>query len=351
MKNITISQILSIILLLIVIVSVLVFNFNKPRVMVLHSYNLDYSWTRGVNVGFNRVIEKWSNYSVVWHYMDTKKHKDKEWLKRSGIIARRAIDKWRPDVLIAVDNFAQELAAQHYINRSDMSIVFAGINGSIEPYDYHTASNVTGILEQRQLDGLRDTIQVLEAHKAEKHKKAEEHKTRLFYILDSSKSVLGDKGYIDNYEWEPLDYVGSFAAKTWPEWQQKILDIGDKTDYIFVTNYRKLARSDTDSSFVPAQEVMTWTDANSAVPVVGLQVFNVLDGGMLSIGVSPYEQGEVAAKMAEDIIRNKRIASSIPVVPNHHFIIAMRKPAMAKRHLKLPAIYESFSRATDTYYD
>lgn len=351
MKTITMSQVFSIILLTIVIVSVLIFNFNKPRVMILHSYNIDYSWTRGVNVGLNRVIEKWTNYSVVWHYMDTKKHNDKEWLTRSGIIARRAIDKWQPDVLIAIDNFAQELAAQYYINRSDMNIVFAAINGSIEPYNYHTASNVTGILEQRQLEGLLDTLKVLEENKSETYQKTVREKARLFYIMDSSKSVLGDREYIDNYHWEPLEYVGSFSAKTWPQWQQKILQMGDKTDYIFVTNYRKLARSDTDPSFVPAQEVMTWTEAHSAVPVVGLQVFNVEDGGMLSIGVSPFEQGEVAAKMAEDIIRNKRIASSIPVVPNHHFIIAMRKPAMIKRNLKLPSIYESFSRATNTYFE
>ncbi len=351
MKTITISQFLSVALLFIVLVSVLIFNFNKPRVMVLHSYNTDYSWTRDVNVGFNRIMEKWTNYSVVWHYMDTKKHNDEEWLTRSGIIARRAIDKWQPNVLIAVDNFAQELAAQHYINRNDISIVFAGINGSIEPYNYHTASNVTGILEQRQLESLRDTIMVLEQSKAEKYKQPATEKIRLFYIMDSSKSVLGDKNYIDNYDWQPLDYVGSFAAKDWTEWQQKILQMESKTDYLFVTNYRKLSRSASDPSFVPANEVMTWTEAHSPVPVIGLQVFNVEDGGMLSIGVSPFEQGEVAAKMAQTIIRDKRIAASIPVVPNHHFIVAMRKPAMLKRNLKLPPIYESFSRATNTYFE
>ncbi len=351
MKNLTLSQFLSALLLTIVIVSMLIFNFNTPRVMILHSYEVDYSWTRGVNQGLERVMEKWTNYSVVWHYMDTKKHNDKEWLKRAGIVARLAIDKFNPNVLIAVDNEAQRLAAQYYVNRNDISIVFAGINGAIEPYNYHTASNVTGILEQRQLEGLRDTIKVLEDAKDEKHQKPHGQKIRIFYIMDSSAPVLSDKDYIDNYDWKPLDYVGSFAAKNWQQWQAKILEIGNKSDYIFVTNYRQLARSSTDASFVPASEVMTWTEANSSIPVIGLQVFNVEDGGMLSIGVSPFEQGEVIAKMAEEIIRDKRIASSIPIVPNHHFIIAMRKSAMLKRHLKLPSIYESFSRATNTYYE
>lgn len=351
MKKFTLSQFFSMILLLIIIISVIIFNFKKPRVMVLHSYDIDYSWTRGVNVGFDRVMQKWTNYSVIWHYMDTKKHKDEEWLTRSGLIARNAIDKWEPDVLIAVDNFAQELAAQYYINRDDMSIVFAAINGSIEPFGYNTASNVTGILEQRQLEGLRDTLEVLEKNKPKQMRKPPGEKIRLFYMLDSSKSVLGDKDYIDTFNWEPLEYVGSYVAEDWESWKNKIIEMGDKTDYIMVTNYRKLSRSADDPKFVPATEVMGWTEKNSVAPVVGLQVFNVEDGCMLSIGVSPFEQGEVAAKMAETILKEKRLASTIPVQPNQHFIVAMNKAAMAKHHLKLPPIYESFSRATNTFFE
>jgi ABC-type uncharacterized transport system substrate-binding protein len=351
MRKVSLSQTLSAILLAAALTCVVVFNFNKPRIMVLHSYATDYSWTRGVNTGLERVMARWTNYSVVWHYMDTKKHNDEEWLKRAGIVARQAIDKWEPNVLIAIDNDAQELAAKYYVNRPGISIVFAGINGSIDAYNYQYANNVTGILERRQLEGLRETIGVLEDSKPQDLRKAAGEAIRVFYIMDTSKPVLGDKGYIDSFDWSPLEYVGSFAASDWEAWQQKILEIRDKADYIFVTNYRQLPRSSSDRSFVPASEAMGWTEEHAAVPVVGLQVFNVEDGAMLAIGVSPFEQGEVAARMAERIIKSRRPASTIPIAPNNQFIVAIRRRPMLKYRLKLPAVYESFSRATDTYYE
>lgn len=412
------------VLLVIIIVIVVVFNFNKPRVMILHSYNTDYSWTNDVNVGLKRIMDKWTNYSVIWHYMDTKNHTDQEWLQRAGIIARQTIDQWQPHVLIAIDNAAQDVVAQYYVDKPGINIIFAGINGPIELYRYHTAKNVTGILEQRSLDGLRDTIEVLENNKIKglqqqeanteastlpwlststansegkqqttevnnetanssqpstavvanenmqnpevnrvssetasllsisvavgdslskifkKHRlnqddlhqllqlgqfseklnnlhvsqkleikhgsqrtieelwleldsneklrfyrtktgfmgemihqtqtivdntpkvqkpednkpqtsqKSEVKKARLFYIMDSSSSVLADKDYVDLFDWSPLEYVGSFVAQDWPAWQQKILEIGEqqKADYIIVTNYRKLSRAGKENS-------------------------------------------------------------------------------------------------------
>jgi hypothetical protein len=102
---------------------------------------------------------------------------------------------------------------------------------------------------------------------------------------------------------------------------------------------------------------MAWTDANSPVPVIGLQVFNVEDGGMLAIGPSPYEQGEEVGRMAEAILKirgkkdNRPLSKRSPIKPNKHYIVALRKPAMEQRMLRLPHIYESFARAANTYVE
>jgi len=53
-----------------------------------------------------------------------------------------------PDVLIAVDDNAQKYAAKYFVNHPRIKIVFSGINGSVQPYGYDTANNVTGILER-----------------------------------------------------------------------------------------------------------------------------------------------------------------------------------------------------------
>jgi ABC-type uncharacterized transport system substrate-binding protein len=63
---------------------------------------------------------------------------------------------------------------------------------------------------------------------------------------------------------------------------------------------------------------------NTSLPSIGGWGFFVEDGGMVSTGVSPFEQGEESAKMAVEIIE--------------------------KTKLKLPKVYEAFARATNNYY-
>lgn len=72
---------------------------------------------------------------------------------------------------------------------------------------------------------------------------------------------------------------------------------------------------------------------------------------MLSVGISPYEQGEYAARTALKIIREKIPAGNIPVRMPQQYIVAMRKSALDKRGLQVPRIYEAFARAANYYYE
>jgi len=349
----TASKIMSLLFVVVIIITAIIFNSQKPRVMILHSYQKDYAWTRDINVGFERVLKTWVGYSVTWHYMDTKKHNDKDWLTRAGIIARRAIDKTDPQVLIAVDDFAQSLAAKYYVNKPGIQIVFAGVNGSVEPYGYIGADNVTGIFEHKQLKPVKETVLALEARKRTLAgmENGDKGAPKLLYLMDPSASIKRGKPFIDNYNWEPVHYSGAVIADNYSHWKQLVLGKGKEVDYILISNYRKLPRSDTDERFMDPKEVMTWTEAHSMVPVIGINVFNVEDGAMLSVGVSPYEQGEVAAKLAEKLIKEEIKAQEIPFQKNKMYIIAMNESLLNKRDLSLPSIYEAFGRATENFIE
>lgn len=342
-----------------------VFNTSKPRVMILHSYNPDYIWTREVNVGLRRIVDEWRDYSVFWHYMDTKKFREPGLLEKAGIVARQAIIKNDPDVLIAIDDDAQKYAARYFINDPNIDIVFAGVNASVEPYGYYQADNVTGIYERKQFDAIKETILAIKkkvaiSQEGKDGKDGKESKTkvlasskppRLLFMLDPSRSLQSDRRYIDDYNWEPIEYIGSVLAKDFEHWKQIVLDANKIADYILVANYRKLTRTAKHKTMVHASEVMTWTEKNSPIPVVGVNMFNVEDGAMLSIGVSPYEQGEVVAKMAQRIIEEKIRASKIPIVNNKNYVIAMRQDLLEKRNIVFPKIYEAFGRATANFLD
>ena len=339
---------------IVLVAGILVVNIGRPRVMVLHSYDSDYIWTEEVNVGLQRIFEDQPNLEVKYHEMGTKKHNDEDYLRRAGVAARDNIDRFEPDVLIAVDDYAQKLVAKEYVNHPEMDIVFAGVNGEIEPYGYEGANNVTGILERKPVRALRQVLMMLHTDLGER---TDIRPPRVLFLSDSSHSAEQDAGYLQASDWGKVIYYGHWAVSDYQEWREAVEELEGEVDYILVGAYRKLPRDgeakagEEGEAFVPADEIMTWTEAHSEVAVIGLNVFNSRDGAMFSVGVSPFEQGETAAEMAMKIIREGKRPADIPVVTSRQYVIAMRESALKRRQFKVPDVFEAFARATDNYFE
>lgn len=321
------------------------FNATKPRVMILQSYSPDYAWTRDIDAGIRRVSERWTNYTVSWHYMNTKRLPDPDSLRYAGIVARRAIDRFDPNVLIAVDDLAQRLAAKFYVGHPTMDIVFAGVNGSVEPYGYEGAENVTGIFERKPLQAIKDLVLTLERERGN-----EETSPGIRYLMDPSESMARDRHLVEGFNWSPVRFEGVEVAQDYSEWQALVNALPDEEgEYLLVANYRKLRRSEDDDQAVPATEVMRWTEAHSPIPIIGVNVFNVEDGAAIAIGASPFEQGEAAARLADELLQSKTRGGEVATVIPRHYVVAINEAAMRNRELRLPQIYETFARTTFTF--
>ena len=327
-----------------------VINMKRITILVLHSYNIDYVWTRGINEGLQRVLNNLGGISIQYHYMDTKNKSSKDNLRRSGIAARNAINNIKPNVLIAFDDYAQQLAAKYFINDPDIKIVFGGINGEAKSYGYDTANNVTGILERKPVSALKDLILDIDARHKSNPENILNKPISTFFIADNSLSAKKDVDQLYYHDWSPLSLNGVMFCKTFTEWKDKVLTLQNEVDYFLVGPYRKLKRSTKNSELVPASEVLHWTSQHSAIPVIGMNVFNTNDGATMSVGVSPYEQGEVTAKMALAIIAGKK-PTDIPVQTSQLYVVSMRNSSMKDLHLEVSKIYEAFSKATNNYYE
>jgi ABC-type uncharacterized transport system substrate-binding protein len=334
--------------LVVLIGSILWVNATRPRVLVLHSYFTDYVWTREINVGLERVMNDQSWIQMRYHYMDTKKKSDDEHLRRASIAAIKAIEDTQPDVVIAIDDYAQKLAAMKFVNDPKIKIVFAGVNGSVKPYHYDTANNVTGILERKPVSAVRETIAMLS------REVGGGQDAFVMLLTDTTLSAHKDADYLKSFNWAPMSFIGTAHVKDYDEWKARVKNIKDETDFLLVGGYRKIKRhanSPAKDGFVPPAELMTWTEANSPVPVIGINVFNTEEGAMLSIGVSPYEQGSEAAKMARRIIEKGVSPKDIPIKTSQQYVVSFRRSALEKRKLTMPKIFEAFARATDNYYE
>lgn len=320
------------------------YKLTQPRILVIHSYATDYAWVRDIDVGLKRVLDTKLGYKVVWHYMDTKNHPERDFKRKAGAMARRAIDALKPTLVIAIDDDAHALAVKEFAGNPDLSIVFAGINGSVEPYGYNAANNTTGIFERKPMQDLRRALIDMRGPDGA----AMGH--RILQIGDQSESVAIDVREIEGFDWAPFNITESKLVSTFDDWKHAVLAAKSKADLILVSNYRNIYETAGKQKLVAPSTVMHWTEANAPVPVVGMGGFMVEEGGMFAVGASGFEQGEVAARMAIQVIDQHESPRSIAQVMPRQFLVYVRSALMHKRGISLPPLYEAFARASNNYY-
>ena len=177
---------------------------------------------------------------------------------------------------------------------------------------------------------------------------------RIALLGDTTLSAARDDEHVSAYDWAPLVYTGGYKIADFEQWKKTVFELSRKVDFIMVGGYRKLKRradSGPKVPYVPPGEVMRWTEKNSPVPVMGINIFNTEDGAMMSVGVSPYEQGGTAAKLARRIIEKGVSPGKIPYATSRQYVVAFRRSALERRKLEIPQIFEAFARATDNYHE
>jgi HD-GYP domain-containing protein (c-di-GMP phosphodiesterase class II) len=102
----------------------------RPRVLVLHSYAMDYSWTRDLHAGIVSVLEApevQARYRV--EYMDAKHYSSPNSVKHLLALYREKYRDASFDGIILTDNHALDLVAQHRDELfRQMPIAACGIN-------------------------------------------------------------------------------------------------------------------------------------------------------------------------------------------------------------------------------
>jgi hypothetical protein len=320
------------------------FAFSKPRVLILHSYDDTYSWTRDVNVGLERILGKKNNWDIRHYDMDTKRHPWMAYKFKMGIAARRMIDDWKPTVIIAIDDDAQQFVGRYYVNHPTIKLVFSGVNLPPSTYDYVGASNVTGVMEKIPLSDMRTAI-LDYARMA-----GREQALRVVFIDDSSDTVTGDAARARAFDWSPLVFQGTRQLENFDQYKSAILAAQTTADIIVVDAYRKISRSATDRTLVSPLEIQAWAGKNSKLPMIGVNAFVAEDGGMLAIGTSPFEQGERAAELAVRIIDGGMAPSQIPFESGDQFVVAMRARQISEKKFALPRVYEAAARSVNKFY-
>jgi len=309
---------------------------RTPRILIVHSYNLDYVWTADLDKSIHNILDG-QPYDMQWVFMDTKRKSTIEDKQQAGKDVQEKIEQWKPDIIIAADDDAQEYAVKKYVNTS-MKILFCGVNKELEDYGYDKATNVTGMLERQDYLNIKNILYHL----------SPSQQKRFFHLSEDSTTALGTRKELEIVDWSPVKFVSSMQAKTFEDWKKAVAEAANISDLIVVSQYYGVKKDAETTDTIPPQDIIRWTLDNSKIPVIGLFQFFVEDGGAFSAGPSEQEHGEFVAKTAINLLEKKVKIKDIPITKNKHFMLSIRNKQgkITKRRmleLDLSAIYDVYA--------
>lgn len=293
---------------------------ETPRIMVLHSYSTNYVWTNLMNQSLKGTFKKSKvDVQIRYFYMNTR---DVNYRENAPLIERNFIDtvqRFDPQVIVAVDDAAQRIISAHYLNHPGIDVVFAGVNYSVEDYGYADADNVTGIFEHKPIAPIKRVVNELNDLQAMRDAPS------ILFLADDSTSSHKNAAFLEQQDWGNIDYRGAHHIPNYDDWRQFIITQSGQYDYLLVSGYRQLL--DPNGDRVDSEEVATWTQSNSRAALIGMNVFNSEDGILLSVGVSPHEQGDRALKMALRLVGGDS-PGDIPYAYPQRYILALSENAL-----------------------
>jgi ABC-type uncharacterized transport system substrate-binding protein len=330
------THILPTLFLLSVISLILLFVWHKPRILIVMSYSESDSWEQGIRVGLDDGLKKQAPY-VRTRYVYLDEHRQKN-LAISNSIAQihEIIKHWHPQVLILVDDPAQQYIAPDVLGKDHVSIVFAGVNDNAEAYHYHSGLNVTGIFENLHLQQLEQAVAMIlpQYH-------------RLIHLSDASQSSQLLKAQINAHAWSRLRLQEQVLSNDIRVWQQTIAQANREHDLVLITHMETV--KDQTDRIIPGKKLMADILQQAKIPLMGLYTYAVAEGIPFAISTSAYEQGDVAMQLALKIAVDHVPAGTIPFRYSEYMQFRYNATTLKQTmpDVQIPELYRSLAYADE----
>lgn len=219
--------------ILIVLFSLLTHSFSvaeesKKQLLFVNSYHTGYKWSDDIERGLLKALNitvredgthdtSRSSVDIKIFRMNTKINKSENSKKQAAITAKKLIEEWQPDIVVASDDNASRYLLAPYYKNSDLPFVFCGVNWDASSYGFPT-SNITGMIEVGPIHELVDLL----------HNYTKGH--RISYIGANNPSTVKNKERLEKVLGEKFHsgkLVGNFK-----EWQQAYIYLQESTDML-----------------------------------------------------------------------------------------------------------------------
>ena len=287
---------------------------RKPRILVVHSYTADNTWTKSENQPINDAFLE-DGYEFETFYMNITAKSDLNFKNNAGNTAMEKFNDYKPDIVVAADDEAQEYFASKLAGRDDVDIIFCGLEGDPARYNYPN-KNVTGVLERPQVNKAIKLVQSLVPG------------TNSFMIMTDRSEA--SKLFMTYLKGMNLGYdINVQDADNYTEWKEKVYGITAKALILY--------KYDEISGTTP-EELIKWTVNNVSVPTIAFTESAVQNGILLAVVESGKEQGSLVAKFVKFLVQGRK-AKQIPISLGRDGLVIVNKKQAEKLKLDLEKIH------------
>ena len=295
---------------------------TRKKILYVDSYHPEFKWVKGITQGIadrlrisvdreGRFDDANSPFELRMFHMDTKRNLSEAFMKSAALQAKHVIDTWQPDLVIASDDNASKYLIVPYFMNSSIPFVFCGIQWDAGVYGF-PSRNITGVVEVILIPQL---IDILSAHARGPRIGflASDHFSQRTHVANIKKTF-------------GFEIQGTFV-KTFDEWKTHFLKFQHEVDLLILDVAPGVSGWDDEEArafVMNATEIPTgcWDDWMTPFAMVGVLK-------------SPEELGDLAAKMAIDIL-NGRSPRDIPVTTNKKAKIFLNMRIAKKLNIKFP---------------
>ena len=248
--------------------------FAGKKVMLVNSYHHGYDWSDGIARGVHRVLDA-QGVVVQEIWMDTKRNASVSFKKQAALAAKKQIQQWQPDLIIAADDNASKYLIMPYFKNSKTPVVFCGVNWDASVYGY-PYKNATGMEEVSLIDALVKEL------------KRYAHGDRIGILTGT---VLSDRKNVTHFrkklgvKFDQEVYVDSFA-----EWRKQFITLQHQVDLLIMENSSSIRAWDNAQA---EKIVLEHTQVPTGSTQPGMVRFTLLNYSQV-----PSEQGVYAASTA-----------------------------------------------------
>ena len=282
------------------------------RCLYVSSYHAGYVWNDDIENAMEKVLH--GQCEIKKFYMDGKRNLAQEFAQQKALEAKKLIETWRPDVVIAADDNASRYLVMPHLKNTGVAVVFCGINWTVEPYGY-PYRNTTGMVEIGPVEPLANAVKKVVANAGQGVFLSADEMTQNKEVALNRK-VYAKHGITITHR----------PVKTMADWENAFLE-AQKADFIILGNNAGINDWSHDRALAQVKSKarkFTVSYLDWMAPYT-----------MLTMAKIAGEQGDWAARTALRILKGAR-PESIPIAANQRWNIFINPSLLKKTGFILP---------------